>query len=193
MVPDGILVISANRDSAEKLSSFIYSNGFGHSRAVSSGAETRRIFEVAEPDVAIIAGNLPDEDGVSLALDLSHFGSASIILTVSRQIYDDTVYTMKNTGVIVLAKPLERSAFLQTMNLVVTTRQNAREVERLKKSMENRHLVEQAKWLLVQHEGLTEPQAHRQIQKESMDLRVSQREVALVVLKKYGVSEEVGS
>ena len=192
MYPDGVLVVSANRDSADKLSSFIYSNGFGHSKVVSSGAETRRIAEISEPDIIIIAGNLPDEDGVTLALDLANLGISGIILTVSRQIFDDTVYKMKHTGVTVLAKPLERAAFLQTLNLVVTTRQNSREVERLKKSMESRHIVEQAKWLMVQNEGLTEPQAHRQIQKQSMDLRVAQRDVALLILKKYGVSEDVG-
>jgi AmiR/NasT family two-component response regulator len=192
MYPDGVLVVIAKREFAEKFTSFIYSNGFGHSRVASSSAEARRIFEISEPDITIIAGNLPDEDGITLAMDLSNLGNAGIILTVSRQIYDDTVYKMKGTGVTVLAKPLERATLLQTLNLVSATRQNAKEVERLKKSMKNRRIVEQAKWLLVQNEGLTEPIAHRQIQKQSMDLRVAQRDVALLILKKYGISEDVG-
>ena len=52
------------------------------------------------------------------------------------------------------------------------------EVEDLQERFESRKLVEQAKGLLMEGLGLTEPEAFRWIQKTAMDLRKSMREVA---------------
>ncbi|HOQ52862.1 MAG TPA: ANTAR domain-containing protein, partial [Micropruina sp.] len=52
------------------------------------------------------------------------------------------------------------------------------EVEDLQERFESRKLVEQAKGLLQEGLGLTEPEAFRWIQKTAMDLRKSMREVA---------------
>ena len=46
-------------------------------------------------------------------------------------------------------------------------------------------LVNRAKWLLIECLGMTEPEAHRYIEKQSMDRRVSKREVAQAVIKTY--------
>jgi response regulator NasT len=57
-----------------------------------------------------------------------------------------------------------------------------RENEDLKKAIESRKLVERAKGLLMEREGLSESEAFRRIQKASMDSRKSMSEVAEAVL-----------
>ena len=52
--------------------------------------------------------------------------------------------------------------------------------------MEEIRLVNRAKWLLIQCLNMTEAQAHRYIEKQSMDTRVSKREVAQDIIKTYG-------
>ena len=52
------------------------------------------------------------------------------------------------------------------------------EVEDLQERFESRKLVEQAKGLLMEGLGLTEPEAFRWIQKTAMDMRKSMRDVA---------------
>ncbi|MBQ6404375.1 MAG: ANTAR domain-containing protein, partial [Oscillospiraceae bacterium] len=46
-------------------------------------------------------------------------------------------------------------------------------------------LVNRAKWLLIAHEGLTEPEAHRLISKTAMDRHRTKREIAQEILQKY--------
>ena len=46
-------------------------------------------------------------------------------------------------------------------------------------------LIDRAKCVLIQVLGMTEPQAHRYIEKQAMDMRVSKRQVAEELLKTY--------
>ena len=57
-----------------------------------------------------------------------------------------------------------------------------RENEDLKKALDSRKIVERAKGLLMEREGLSEGQAFRRIQKASMDSRKSMVEVAEAIL-----------
>ena len=49
-------------------------------------------------------------------------------------------------------------------------------------------LVNRAKWLLISEVKMTEPDAHRYIEKQAMDLCVSKREIAEQIIKTYGTS-----
>jgi response regulator NasT len=59
-------------------------------------------------------------------------------------------------------------------------------VLRLKEELDTRKLVERAKGLLMESEGLTEAQAYRRIQKMSMDKNKSLKEVAQAVITLLG-------
>ena len=47
------------------------------------------------------------------------------------------------------------------------------------------HTVNHAKWLLIQHDNMTENEAHRFIEKQAMDMRLSRREVAESIIRTY--------
>ena len=68
-------------------------------------------------------------------------------------------------------------------------RERLRKLEAKQQSVEERmeeiRLVNRAKWLLIQCLNMTEAQAHRYIEKQSMDTRVSKREVAQDIIKTY--------
>jgi response regulator NasT len=57
-----------------------------------------------------------------------------------------------------------------------------KENHELKRRLESRKLVDRAKALLIEHLGLTEPEAHRRIQKTAMDTRRTMADVAMSVL-----------
>ena len=56
---------------------------------------------------------------------------------------------------------------------------------RLQQKIEEMRLVDRAKCTLVQYLGLTEPQAHRYLEKQAMDMRMTRREVAEEILRTY--------
>ena len=56
---------------------------------------------------------------------------------------------------------------------------------RLQKKIEEIRLVDRAKCALIEYLGMTEAQAHRHIEKQAMDLRMTRREVAQGILQTY--------
>lgn len=57
-----------------------------------------------------------------------------------------------------------------------------RENEELRRSLEERKLIEQAKGLLMEWEGCTEREAFRRIRQTSMDTRTPMAEIARAIL-----------
>ena len=55
----------------------------------------------------------------------------------------------------------------------------------VEEKIEEIRLINRAKWLLIECLSMTEADAHRYIEKQSMDLRVSKREVAESIIKTY--------
>ena len=46
-------------------------------------------------------------------------------------------------------------------------------------------MVDRAKCAMIQYLNMTEPQAHRYIEKQAMDLRITKKEVARGILETY--------
>jgi response regulator NasT len=59
------------------------------------------------------------------------------------------------------------------------------EYNRLENKIEEARLINRAECILIQYLKLTEPQAHRYIEKQAMDKRLSKLEVAKSILTTY--------
>jgi response regulator NasT len=95
------------------------------------------------------------------------------------------------TGAFVVGKPINKQVLLQSIPFVLNSKQiiaTLREQNKaLKKKMDDVKVIERAKYCLIKYLGFDEKQAHRYIQKQAMDLRLSQRTVADNILKTYEV------
>jgi response regulator NasT len=151
-----------------------------------TAAEALRLVERCRPDVGIFAVGLPDGDGVGAARTVMERSPLPIVLLTSRT--DPSVVEGARTAGIMafLLKPLRREELGPALDLAVGRFREfeaiRRENEDLKKALESRKLVERAKGLLMEREGLTESEAFRRIQKASMDCRKSMAEVADAIL-----------
>jgi AmiR/NasT family two-component response regulator len=114
---------------------------------------------------------------------------AGVLLITKSEIADEVSAKVENYGVFVLPKPLNRTLFFQTLKLMAAARSRVLglrdENVQLQKKIEAIRLVDRAKCLLIQHLNLTEPQAHRYIEKQAMDRRISKRAVAEGILNTY--------
>ena len=52
--------------------------------------------------------------------------------------------------------------------------------------MEDVRTVNHAKWLLMENDHMSEQDAHRYIEKQSMDMRLTRREVAESIIRSFG-------
>jgi response regulator NasT len=81
-----------------------------------------------------------------------------------------------------VVKPFDASDVVPAIELAMARYAEIRaveeEVEDLQDRLESRKIVDQAKGILQESLGLSEPEAFRWIQKTAMDLRKSMREVA---------------
>ena len=118
-----------------------------------------------------------------------HRCPARVILIVKSELADDVSAKVEEFGILVVPKPVGRALFYQSLKLISATRRRIlnlkQENVKLQKKIEEIRLVDRAKCVLIQHLHFTEAQAHRYIEKQAMDLRVTRREVAENILKTY--------
>ncbi len=182
------LIVAPTRKSIDLLSNMLcgsFSKPFSYAE---SGAEARQKLIEHSFDAVIINSPLPDETGVDLAMDLSQRDCGTLLL-VKGEIFDEVSHKVENTGVMVMSKPFPAQFFLQAQQLLLATCRKIRimkdECSRLQTKLEETRIVSYAKCLMIEFMGLTEQEAHRQIEKQAMDGRVSRRKIAEQIIKKY--------
>lgn len=151
-----------------------------------SVAEAPLLVEQHHPDVVILAVGLADGDGVDAAREIMARSPCPIVLLTSRT--DAAVIERaRAAGVMAfLLKPLRAEELGPALDLAVGRFREfealRKENEDLKRALESRKLLERAKGLLMEREGLSEAEAFRRIQKTAMDRRKSMAEVAEAIL-----------
>ena len=135
-----------------------------------------------EPDLVVMDVKRPKMDGISAASAIAEERIAPVVmLTAFSQ--RELVERAREAGAMAyVVKPFDASDVVPAIEVAMARYAELRaveeEVEDLQERFESRKLVEQAKGLLMEGLGLTEPEAFRWIQKTAMDLRKSMREVA---------------
>ena len=154
-----------------------------------SVAEAKRKLLEQSFDIVMINSPVSDDFGLRLGIDVSGGGGSVVLLFVNGEMYEEICVKAQEHGVMTIAKPVSRQFFRQTMHLLCAARERLRRAEERQVSVEEKiaeiRLVNRAKWLLIEHAGMTEDEAHRHIEKQSMDRRVSKREVAEEIIEKW--------
>ena len=156
--------------------------------ARSVGEARRRIAET-DFDIVLINAPLPDDFGMRLAIDICTNSGAGVLLMVKNDLFNDIYAKVVSYGVITLSKPTNLQMVAQNLRILCATRERMRQMEAkqatVEEKIEEMRLVNRAKWLLIECLGMTEPEAHRYIENQSMVERISKREVAENIIKTY--------
>ncbi|MBQ6067502.1 MAG: ANTAR domain-containing protein [Clostridia bacterium] len=137
-------------------------------------------------DFVIVNSPLPDDPGVRFAIDRCGSGETVSLLLVRSELFEDVTDKVSEHGVFTLSKPLSRPMMETALRWMVSARERLRKTEKKTLSLEEKmaeiRLVNRAKWLLIEREGMDEPAAHRYIEKQAMDRCVTRRVVAEEIL-----------
>ena len=138
------------------------------------------------PDLVIMDIRMPDVDGISAAGTLTQEKIAPVLLLTA---FGDMelVERAKDAGVVnYIVKPLRESEVVPAIEVTLARYNEFRAIEdenhTLVEKLETRKIVERAKGLLMEKQGLSEQEAFRKIQKASMNNRKSMREVGEAIL-----------
>lgn len=150
-------------------------------------AEARRRILESRYDIIVISAPLRDEFGTHLAQHFAENSGAGILLLVKPEYYSDVSAQVTPLGVLTLAKPTSPQLMLQCMELLCGTRERLRRMEQKSASIEDKmaeiRLVNRAKWVLIEKQGMSEQDAHRYIEKQAMDRCVAKRVIAEEILR----------
>lgn len=154
-----------------------------------SVAEARRFLLDSPCDIVVINSPLPDDSGMGLAMDLCAASGAGVLLLVKSEVFDDVYAKVVPYGVVTLQKPTSLQMVSQSLRVLCATRERLRQLEAkqvtVQEKIEEIRLVNRAKWLLIENLHLAEPDAHRYVEKQAMDLRISKREAAECIIQSY--------
>lgn len=186
---DSALLVSSSDKGHSTFVELLKAAEFTHITTAHSGNEARRMLMQSDYDLAIINAPLSDEFGHDLSCMVTENSYAGVILLTKSEVADQVSAKVENYGVLVVPKPISRPLFFQAVKLVSSSRRRLlglkNENVKLQNKIEEIRLVDRAKCVLIQYLKLTEPQAHRYIEKQAMDMRVSRKEIALNILKTY--------
>ena len=148
----------------------------------SDGEEAVKLARELEPDLIIMDVKMPKMDGISAAEIIAEERIAPVVmLTAFSQ--RDLVERAREAGAMAyVVKPFGASDVVPAIEIAMGRFQEIKAIEdelvSLEERLESRKVIDQAKGILQQDLGLTEPEAFRWIQKTAMDLRKSMRDVA---------------
>ena len=190
---ENILIVCKNEETYEKLSTCVCDNVFGKAFHAKSGAAARRLLGSGSYPLLLIHTPLPDEFGSELSVYAAEKTYSGILLLCSPDIYPDLREHMTTFGVTVLPHNADsmtlKSAAKETMEAARAMTSFTAESKVQLRSEEIR-MVNTAKQCLIRYMGLTEPQAHRYIEKQAMDKRVPRKEIVRDILLNYDMTHK---
>jgi two-component system, response regulator PdtaR len=145
------------------------------------------------PDVVIMDIKMPDMDGIEAARVLTEERIAPVVL-LSAYSQRELVQRAREAGVVAyLVKPYREEELTPAIEVALARfaefKDLQKQVNDLTEALETRKLVDRAKGILMDKQGLTEAEAFRKIQKMSMDNRKPMKEVAEAIILAHQVGQ----
>ncbi len=186
-----ILVAMNNVSSANKLRAVLNAVGYQVVDQVDNANDALRKLINLRPDLAVMEYDLSPQNSIEIAKIAIEDKLCDVILIASNEQKGSLEYLKAEYDLVVVAKPLHKETFLNTVDLVIKNRKKVlaleKKIEDLQETIETRKEVEQAKGHLMKNLNLTEEEAFRMIQKQSMNRGIKMKEIAKAINLTYNL------
>lgn len=176
-----VLIAVPRREDADKIAGLIRNQGIGlEVKLCDTGAEVLRIASDRDYGVVISGKRLRDMGYAEMAELLpDNFGT--IVLT------KDASLEIINDNMVKLILPFRAADLINTIDMLTQgyARRRKKKDAPPKRKSEEKKLIDQAKHMLMERNGLSEEEAFRYMQKNSMDLGRKMVESAQMILALY--------
>ena len=175
-----IIIAYPNSQAAFKIKRVLAENQFTVAGIYQTGVEALNIANKMGEGVVICSYKLPDMLAVNLA-DMLPQNFDLIILLASGQMYSSYA-----SNIITLNLPLNRLDFVNTVSMLAQT-ESASWIEKkhpkTERSDEDKKLIQKAKEILIYRNNMSENDAHKLLQKRSMDTGIKIVDIAKMVIE----------
>ena len=184
-----VLLVASGEKSRIQWTRLLQEEGFRELDTASNGGEARRLLLSGGWDLMVINAPLSDEFGQQLAMDAAE-DDCGVLLVVKSELWEEVNERVSPDGVLTLGRPFSRGTLSQAMGLLWASRAKLQRYQaenaKLRLKLEELRVVSRAKCLLVEYLHLNEEQAHKYIERISMEERKTRRAVAEEILQEYG-------
>lgn len=188
-----VLIIDDQKIQRRILREFLELSGHEVIGEGSNGKEAIDLSKSLKPDLIIMDVKMPIMDGIEAASKINSLAPLPIILNTVKQ-DERTIMRAKEAGVMAyLIKPIREEELNPTIELAVSRFHEfetlRREILDLKKTLDARKVIDKAKGILMEREGISEKDAFRKIQKLSMNKRKTMKEIAEAIILAYEITK----
>ena len=182
-----VLIVSAAEGFNDALSALLPTSKYSPTNFVSNISAAKRALAERAFDFVIINSPLPDDIGTRFAIDTGCSKETVVLLMVRAELQAEIYDKVAEHGVFVLPKPTSKPTMAIALSWLSSAREKLRKTEKktlsIEEKMEEIRLVNRAKWALIESRSMSEEEAHRYIQKLSMDMCLSKKETAENILR----------
>ena len=184
-----ILIVSATDSFTSAFADLLPEARYSPVDTVTSISVAKRVLTEKTYDFVIINAPLPDDAGTRFAIDTCTTKQSAVLLLVKNDIHAGIHDRVAEYGVFTLPKPISKVTMTHALNWLESARERLRQFEKKSISIEDKmaeiRLVNKAKWLLISELKMSEPDAHRYVEKQAMDRCVSKKCIAEEIIKTY--------
>lgn len=174
-----IIVVFPKLEDAKRIRNILVRSGFQVTAVCNSGAQALHALSDLNDGIVLCGYRLPDMMYSDLYHNLPRY--FELLLVTSRVHLQEA----KGLGVMSIAMPLQTYELVETVSMmsdVITRKRKKRKEKPVKRSESEQKLMNEAKRLLMERNHMSESEAHRYIQKCSMDTGNSMVDTAAMIL-----------
>ena len=181
-----VLLVSDSDRFNQAITSLLPASAYGPIRTVPSVSAAKRAALERVYDFVIVNAPLPDDFGTAFSIAQCGNRQTVVLMLIRAALQEEIHSQVVDRGVFTLPKPTTQQALTTALEWMTTARERLRRMEEntqtLEQKMQEIHILNRAKWLLIEQRGMTEPEAHRFLEKQAMDRSVSKRRIAEEIL-----------
>ncbi len=174
-----IIVVFPKVEEAKGIKNLLVRNGFSVAAVCTTGAQALGYLDDLNDGIVVCGYKMPDMMYADL-FDCMPKGFEMLLMASAHAINEGV-----RENIITLTMPLKVHDLINTVDMMVQSMERARKKKRLRpkeRSEEEATLILEAKRVLMERNNMSEEEAHRYIQKCSMDSSTNMVETAQMVL-----------
>ena len=176
-----VLVVSDSARFNQALTELMPPSAYAPIRIVPSISAARRAALEQVYDLIIVNAPLPDDVGTAFAVAQSGNLQTVVLMLVCTAMREQLQSQVVDRGVFTLPKPTTQQALQTAIQWMTAARERLRRINEAARTLEQKmqeiHLTNRAKWLLIEQRGMSEAEAHHYLEKQAMERCITKRAV----------------
>lgn len=140
-------------------------------------------------DLVLINAPLDDEWDKSFAFQMEQHELCPVIFLINKEYYQETTTTYEGSPIFVFPKPIDAMLLQSVIKMAKMMQDQVNQLceknTQLSKKLEDIQIIDRAKCVLISYMQISEQEAHRYIEKQAMDMRMTKRKIAEGILRTY--------